>query len=50
MEFGMVMEVKLLHPSKQLHSSLLTDSGMVMEIKLLQNWYLQLVVYQQILI
>ena len=32
----MLMEVKLLQPSKQPYSKLVTELGMVMEVKLLQ--------------
>ena len=36
MEFGMVMEVKLMHFSKQAFPIHVTELGMVMEVKLAQ--------------
>ena len=46
----MVMEVKLRQAEKQHSPTLVTELGMVMEVKLLQSAYLQLVVFQSILL
>ena len=45
--FGMVTEVKLLHPLNASLPIAVTLFGMVTEVKLLQIEYLQVVLYQQ---
>ena len=47
---GMVIEVKPLQPSKQSQPNEVTDEGMVIEVKPLQSSYLQLIVFQFVLI
>ena len=49
MPLGMVTEVKPPQPSNVVISILLIFGGMVTEVKPLQNWYLQLTVYQFVL-
>jgi len=49
-ELGMVIEVKSLHPQKASSPMLLTEFGIVIEAKPLQPEYLQLIVFQFVLL
>ena len=49
-ELGIVIDVKLLQPSKARLPILVIEFGIVIDVKLLLDLYLQLVVYQFVLI
>lgn len=45
-ELGISMEVKLLHPSKALLPTAVTEFGISTDVNPLQSWYLQIILYQ----